>query len=271
MPAQAEVLEVRTLLSAVLFDSETIADSESTPHDIDGVIAALALDLDGDGDADIVTASNADESINWYKNLDGTGNAFAAHVIAEGFEPGTLKHADMDADGDQDIIAAISSEDAVAWFENRLSDGLDFLRHDVGLNIDRPSGLDVADLDGDGAIDVLVTSFGDDWAAWYENPVVVGGDFTRHEIADNINGAVAILAADFDGDLDLDVVVAGYYADSITLFENISGDGTSFRSRSVATNLNGVTSITAADFDGDLDIDIASAARHDDAIHWHEQ
>ena len=271
LPTHAEILEVRTLLSAVPFEIESVADAGSTPFETDGVIAALALDLDGDGDSDIVTASSADESINWYENSDGAGRTFAVQVIADGFEPGALSHADMDADGDQDIIAAIASDDAVVWFENRLGDGLDFVRHDVGINIDRPRGLAVADVNGDELPDVLVTSFGDDWAAWYENPGADGGDFTRHEITDEINGAVSIVAADVDDDTDIDVIVAGYYADAIILFENSSGDGSSFRTRSVATDLNGVSSIIAADLDGDTDIDFASASRHDDAIHWHVQ
>ncbi|NIQ19395.1 MAG: hypothetical protein GTN95_04150, partial [Gammaproteobacteria bacterium] len=52
----------------------------STPAD--GARSVFAADLDGDGDTDVLSASDHDDTIAWYENLDGAGNFGPRQVIS---------------------------------------------------------------------------------------------------------------------------------------------------------------------------------------------
>ncbi len=60
------------------------------------------------------------------------------------------------------------------------------------------------DVDGDGDMDVLSASWGDDKIAWYENDGSQG--FTCHFNTTEAADATLVVAADVDGDGDMDVL-----------------------------------------------------------------
>ena len=47
-----------------------------------GAKSVYAADLDGDGDMDVLSSSEVDEKVAWYKNLDGLGNFGSQQVIS---------------------------------------------------------------------------------------------------------------------------------------------------------------------------------------------
>ncbi|MCH8046341.1 MAG: VCBS repeat-containing protein, partial [Planctomycetes bacterium] len=164
----------------------------------------------------------------------------------------------------------------------------------VGQNVisttaDRARSVFAVDLDGDGDMDVLSASEGDDRIAWYEND---GSErFTAHDVNTpapkfsffedgNADNARSVFAADLDGDGDMDVLSASSHDDRIAWYEN---DGSqNFTQHNVNTpdpdymfndidgNADGANSVFAADVDGDGDIDVLSASANDDRIAWYE-
>lgn len=66
-----------------------------------------------------------------------------------------------------------------------------------------------------------------------------------------------VAAADFDGDLDVDLAVANFDADAVTIHKN-NGSG-AFHITATELVGNGPNSVFAADLDGDTDIDLAVA------------
>jgi PKD repeat protein len=119
-----------------------------------------------------------------------------------------------------------------------------------------PHSVYAADVDGDGDLDVLSASAGDDKIAWYENDGQQ--TFTTHIITTAANGAESVHAADVDGDGDLDVLSASYWDDKIAWYEN---DGQqNFTSHTITNAADGATSVYAADVDGDGDLDVFSAS-----------
>ena len=64
------------------------------------------------------------------------------------------------------------------------------------------------DLDGDGDLDVLSASFGDDKIAWYENMDGKGSFGPQQVITTAAIRPRSVYAADLDGDGDLDVLSA---------------------------------------------------------------
>jgi hypothetical protein len=70
-----------------------------------------------------------------------------------------------------------------------------------------------------------------------------------------------------DGDGDLDVLGAAFYADDITWWEN---DGGSWTEHTVDGSFNGAVSVYSADVDGDGDSDVLGAGLTEDAVTWWE-
>ena len=77
--------------------------------------------------------------------------------------------ADLDGDGDQDVLSASVGDDKIAWYEN--TDGLGTFgpQQVITTSVAGAMAVYTADLDGDGDVDVLSASLGDNKVAWYEN------------------------------------------------------------------------------------------------------
>ena len=244
-------------------------------------------DLDGDGDPDVLSADSYDDNIVWYENRlnDGINNDFnpAQQVISTAADGAwSVFAADLDGDGDLDVLSASTEDDKIAWYENRLNDGInnDFnpTQQVISTTADEANSVFAADLDGDGDQDVLSASYGDDTIAWYENRLNDGinNDFnpTQQVISTAADGALSVHAADIDGDGDFDVLSASGADDTIAWYENRLNDGINndFNpiEEVISTTADLATSVSAADVDGDGDLDVLSSSRADDKIAWYE-
>ena len=63
----------------------------------------------------------------------------------------------MDGDGDIDILASASVGDKVVLFKNDGADDPTFTTSDIITAFDTPIGLEVADVDADGDLDIAIT------------------------------------------------------------------------------------------------------------------
>ncbi len=134
----------------------------------------------------------------------------------------------------------------------------------------------VADMDGDGDIDVLSASFDDDTIAWHENdgtPAV--GPWPEHSITTIADNPTSLFPADIDGDGDTDVVAASNLAFVVSWYEN---DGTpavgAWTERPITPTDSGAVSsvdkVSAADMDNDGDVDILAVSGAGAAFAWYE-
>ena len=245
--------------------ARTIANSAN------GAYSVYAADVDGDGDLDAFSASVGDDEIAWYENELGDGTSWTARTIATTADGArSVFAADVDGDGDQDALSASSQDDEIGWYENELGDGTSWTARTIGATADGAFSVFAADVDGDADLDALSASANDDEIAWYENVLGDGTSWTSRTIATTADGARSVLAADVDGDGDLDALSASTQDDEITWYENELGDGTSWTSRTIATTADGARSVFVADVDGDGDLDALSASRYDDEIAWYE-
>ena len=76
-----------------------------------------------------------------------------------------------------------------------------------------------ADIDGDGDLDALSASFNDSKIAWYENLDGQGTFGPQLVISAVASGAIAVYAANLDGDEDLDVLSASSFDNKIAWYE----------------------------------------------------
>ena len=228
-------------------------------------------DMDGDGDLDIVSASRDDDTIAWYENDGASDPSWTAADIATSADGAIDVHvADMDGDGDLDIVSASIKDDTIAWYENDGAANPSWTAADIDTNADYAYGVHVADLDGDGDLDIVSASINDDTIAWYENDGAADPSWSAADIATSADGALDVHVADMDGDGDLDIVSASITDDTIAWYENDGASDPSWTAADIATSADGAWDVHVADMDGDGDIDIVSASYVDSTIAWYE-
>ena len=172
----------------------------------------------------------------------------------------------------------------VAWYEN---DGLGQFRPKQVITTTANGVRDVyaADLDGDGDLDVLLTSWGpddDEWymygqIAWYPNDG--SGRFGSGQVISDLNAMIEACVVDLDSDGDLDVISASSLGEYNVLPKSpydktvwYANDGSGrFGPEQVISPADGlITSVHAADLNDDGNLDVLSASLNRDELAWYE-
>jgi hypothetical protein len=200
--------------------------------------------------------------------------AFAPHDIECCAASGatSVTTADVDDDGDLDVLSASFDDDKIAWYENTDGKGGFGPQQLISTQANGANSVEAADVDGDGDLDVLsASSYGNDSKiAWYQNTDGKGSFGPQQVVSTQVNGANSVVAADVDGDGDLDVLSASLYGNDskIAWYENTDGKGT-FGNQQVI-DVVAARSVAVADVDGDGDMDVLSASDLDSRIAWYE-
>ena len=143
-------------------------------------------DVDGDGDLDVLSASfwfdqntqTTHGRINWYENTDGAGSFNDQHVITTGDYVPSMYVGDMDSDGDIDVMSTVPRWSAetetlhrrFVWYENTDGKGSFGTEQIISTEADEDRHqLYVADVDGDGDVDLVSAPWNGDKITWHEN------------------------------------------------------------------------------------------------------
>ena len=181
---------------------------------INGPYGVAVIDIDEDGDLDAFYAGYFVDVVGWLEN-DGSNN-FTDHNIAALDGAMVVKAGDLDGDGDIDCAVGSYSAYLVNWYENDGSEN--FTEHSVALAIGRVRSIDVADLDNDTDLDIVVGSTYNDYNLyWFENSGT--GSFTQNLVT-YIYDPYNVQVGDIDSDGDPDIVVGNSYGAEIVWYDS---------------------------------------------------
>ena len=269
----------------------------------------FAAYIDNDSRLDIAASLGPSNRIVWFKNVGGlianglfdyqAGNPESnARIVSAIVNPGeevlSVTVANIDGVGQPEIIATSFGPNPanpfgayvskVAWYKN-LGDGnfgwnplLQYANQNVISNAGvSPTSISTADLNGDGFLDLIVTSENDDTVAWFEGsaPVNQMPVFTRRVIASNQGRTSAATVGDIDGDGYLDVVCSAPFGNTVTWFRNATHDAGSTSPYFGAGNqitgfAEGAYGVAIADLNSDGSRDVLSASWADNKISWYQ-
>ena len=215
----------------------------------------IMRDFDGDGNTDILHRIEGRGAVRLLLARPESADQAIERTIGVGVEADAFVASDIDGDGDDDLVVNSKAGNVVVTLLNGNVGTFLYAGH---IAVERPGSSTVADIDGDGVPDLVtvgqsrVLAFrghGDGtFSTLWETPVG--------------QGPKLVVAADLDGDGDVDIATANsFFPDNVTdtvsiLFNH--GDGTVGSPLNIAVGL-GPVDFFVEDLDGDGDQDLVVA------------
>jgi len=241
-------------------------NQNSSPYSTPALPTAIALgDLNGDSRTDVVlghgNASSQDVSV-----LRGLGNG--AFMTPDSFSIGGtvagIAVRDLNGDGKPDVAATVrTTNKLMVMTNNGAAPSIGFATPYTSFSVSgEPAALLFADLNKDSRDDVLMTQYGAQSVAVLLAGTPSGTLVTPPNVAGVGLRPIALTAAEVTGDSNLDVVVANFDGNSLSVLRG-QGDG-SFGSVSTVAVAEKPTAVAVADMnsDGKPDLLVCNSGRN---------
>ncbi|UCH89113.1 MAG: VCBS repeat-containing protein, partial [Thermoplasmata archaeon] len=258
------------------------------------------IDIDADGITDVLHNwyfDNTGNSLNWVKGpVTDPKDPWGGFYNIDGLErPEGLDAGDISGDLMMDVVAGYETLNDIYWYECPVDPTIDaWSRYVIDNNLNRPGGLQLADIDSDSDMDIVaVGSEGED-VVWYEHPADPTLAWPKHTIGsksrgravdleDEIDGNGAssrgssrtefdaigeLITVDLDKDNKLEVVVSESKRNRIVFYKSPPDPKNKWTRYVIEDNITGPSGLDAGDFDNDGYVDIA-AATTGGAIVWY--
>ena len=135
---------------------------------------AYPYDIDKDGDIDIVSTAVRSNSIICWENTPG---GWIKNVVGSDLRDVRMLHIDdIDFDGDGDIVVTAYTDNEISYWENVGKGCTSWKKHCVEGDFYGSHALHMADLNGDGSLDIIGGANIDDKISWWENSLYLSKD-----------------------------------------------------------------------------------------------
>lgn len=236
-----------------------------------GPTAIAVADFDGDTDLDLAVGSDNSSDVTVLRNVGG-GDFIPVPSSPEliAGPVNALVAADLDGDGDQDLAASYNGAGGQAGLVAVLRNGGTGNFGEAGTSPEQvgefPFSMVVGDWNGDTIPDLAIANQFDDTVTVLRNTGT--GNFVQAPTSPESVGTspVAIAAADLEGDGDTDLATANATGANVTILRNTGTGNFTQPAFSPEPAGNGPRAIAAADFNGDLDPDLAVANQMDNTV-----
>lgn len=212
-----------------------------------------AGDIDGDGDADILAGFDQPGSLVWLENPGATSD-WIQHLVDDDIPSPCWVGIVPDGGG----LLAASFGDSTIYRYDRAGDGW---TRSPAADSRGPLSMDIADMDGDGRMDLVYCSSWDDLISWI--PLDGGTPVT---VCTEMIAPSMLVAGDLDADGDTDVLASSESAGELVWLENVDG-GRAFVAR-YAASIPDCSCCSTGDMDGDGVIDAAAGTSLDGSVSW---
>ena len=200
-----------------------------------------AGDVDRDGDRDLVMGTK------WLRDDGAAWTPFTLNSTAG--DPDRNRLADINGDGRLDVVVgfeAISIPGKLAWYETPANATTIWPEHIIATNVVGPMSLDVADMDSDGDLDVVVGEHNlaspSSARLWiFENVDGLGLNWTSHLVYTGDEHHDGAQVVDIDGDGDLDIISIGWGHSNVLLYENLAAGDNALLAVSITSPTNNAT------------------------------
>lgn len=166
---------------------------------------ALA-DVDGDGREDLIVGQGIHyNDVYWFEQPEDPREPWPAHLLTDAFEKyHDIAVGDLDGDGEAEVVILSQASETICYYDipdDPFEEPWPMEHCHVVDNGRRIEGVQLADIDGDGRIEIIAGTniyhrADGDGTDWTREAITSGWDDTR------------VATADLDGDGDLEVVLA---------------------------------------------------------------
>lgn len=229
-------------------------------------VAVVAGDLDGDNDRDIVVSAAGVDQLIWFENQTN-GSNWVSHVLESSFDARQVRLSDFDGDGDLDILAVSSSTGDVCWWRNRLAQGLPWLKNYIDGSLLGAYACDAADVDMDGDKDVVASTTTADDIFIYLNDLQFTGSWIKETVDDNESDPYSVILANIDADPRPEIVCASGWGLGWYDYLTTQAD---WYEHALDNSVPYATSVAAADFDADEDLDLTLCTWSGNDVFWYQ-
>jgi hypothetical protein len=255
--------------------SESTWSSSLAREGQDDLESLVLADLDGDGDLDIVAGNSVpspkDDTRVWIYRNDGTPFAgrWPQHELAPVLDLNGgafgLDAADMDNDGDVDIVTAGYNAGVVAWendgtpWDGGWGEKVVFMNEAAGRYLHTSAAL--ADLDGDGDPDIVLTMDRNPVVYAYENDgTPFAGSWSGRMIGTHADDCIHAAVVDLDLDGDLDIASVGFDSTVRGWINSGAPFSAEWTGCVIGTQEGPIRAVIAGDYDRDGDMDLVAGS-----------
>ncbi|MHB8446685.1 MAG: FG-GAP-like repeat-containing protein, partial [Rudaea sp.] len=192
-------------------------------------------DINGDGKPDLIVANFNDNTVSVLLNTTAPGAVTPTFALqqtfATGANPDSIEVADVNGDGKPDLIVANNGSNTVSVLLNTTPPGAampSFATQQTFPTGSNPRSVAVADVNGDGKSDLIVSNLGDNTVSVLLNTTPPGAatpSFAAQQTFSTGSGLFFVAVADVNGDGRPDLIVPNSSAKTVSVLLNTTPPG----------------------------------------------